>query len=302
MTRLVRWIFAAMVITLSSLFLFGGQATVSSSWDSAAPLSQAVHDAVAVRAVPEVPGRSSNRRVLIHRIDNQHVLVAGRRVKVPFGTLPGTEVVAGLELHDNSNVNLSGTQIADPTPEGCPHRYFTFVNNFGAHNNQLLTLLNAFAVAKSLNRTLVVPPFLQGLNEFATRRVIKPERFYNFSLFRPEFCFVFRYERGMGDLIKHSAYRLFRVLPAGMSRPYVWLRPSFVVEREIHRTLARLPAHFTAVHRRTDLRNMYACAVPEATKPGFCHMRLDYIQRAQVATNHSTTEPFFLGTDNALLR
>ena len=68
----------------------------------------------------------------------------------------------------------------DPTSRGCPLRYFTFVNNFGVHNNPLLTLLNAFAVAKSLNPTLVVPPFIQGLNEYAVRCVIKPERFYDF--------------------------------------------------------------------------------------------------------------------------
>ena len=51
----------------------------------------------------------------------------------------------------------------DPTPPGCPHDYFTFVNNFGAHNNQLVTLLNAFAVAKNISRTLVIPPFIQVL-------------------------------------------------------------------------------------------------------------------------------------------
>ena len=35
---------------------------------------------------------------------------------------------------------------------------------------------------------------------------------------------------------------------------------------------------------------------------GYCHMRLDYIVSAQLATNHSTTDPFFLGTDNPVLR
>ena len=151
------------------------------------------------------------------RIDKQHFIVRGRRFKVPFGTLPGTETLGhmqirrigllppgknGSELEEAAGRAADQTATAndrmdgaaddddggggglDGTPPGCPHRFFTFVNNFGAHNNQLISLLNAFAVARNLSRTLVIPPFIQGLNEFATRRVIKPERYYNFSLFR----------------------------------------------------------------------------------------------------------------------
>lgn len=33
-----------------------------------------------------------------------------------------------------------------PTPPGCPRRFFSFANNFGGHNNQLISLLNAFAL------------------------------------------------------------------------------------------------------------------------------------------------------------
>ena len=41
---------------------------------------------------------------------------------------------------------------------------------------------------------------VQGLNEFAVRRVLKPDRFYNFSLFREAgYCFVTRSEGGDGQ-------------------------------------------------------------------------------------------------------
>ena len=110
-----------------------------------------------------------------------------RRVKVPFGTLAGTETV-GRSPHALRTTTANGTKEGpseeevepNPTPRGCTHRYFTFVHNFGAHNNQLISLLSAFAIAKNLSRTLVIPPFIQGL---------KPERYYNFSLLL--FCYGF---------------------------------------------------------------------------------------------------------------
>eukprot|EP00667_Euglena_gracilis_P012753 EG_transcript_13117 len=227
------------------------------------------------------------------QLDAFHVVVDGKRRKVPYGTVPGTEVAGA------NDTLFEG----DPTPPGCPHSYFTFVNNFGAHNNQLLTLLNAFAVARNLSRTLVLPPFLQGLNEFATRRVIKPDRFYNFSLFREGgFCFITTYSPHLGPLLKHAAYRLFRVLPRNVSRPYHLLRPSDLVAAEVGRTVRRLPGRYVAVHRRVDLRNMYACQVPEDEKPGYCHMRLEYINAARAANNFSTSDAFFVGTDNPQAR
>jgi hypothetical protein len=221
------------------------------------------------------------------QIDQFHMIVDGKRKKIPFGTLPGTEAAGNVTMFEG-----------DPTPPGCPHDYFTFVNNFGAHNNQLVTLLNAFAVAKNISRTLVIPPFIQGLNEFAVRRVHKPEKFYNFSLLREAgYCYVSQYSPHMGPLLKHAAYRLFRVLPANVSRPYHLLRPSLLVEKEVERTLARLPEKFTAVHRRVELRNMYSCQVPEEDKAGHCHMRVEFINEARRENNLSETEHFFLGTD-----
>ena len=44
-------------------------------------------------------------------------------------------------------------------PPGCPVRFFKFTNDFGGHSNQLITLLNAFEIAKEKNLTLVLPVF-----------------------------------------------------------------------------------------------------------------------------------------------
>eukprot|EP00668_Euglena_longa_P031589 GGOE01040824.1.p1 GENE.GGOE01040824.1~~GGOE01040824.1.p1 ORF type:complete len:389 (+),score=81.35 GGOE01040824.1:85-1251(+) len=283
-----------LVLSLQTTWQVSSQSSVATGMDvpaGEAPPHEAVEDVV----VGPEPAQTKRPRGSLRpmREDRFHMVVDGKRRKIPFGTVPGTEVVGA------KDALFEG----DPTPRGCPHSYFTFVNNFGAHNNQLLTLLNAFAVARNLSRTLVLPPFLQGLTEYATRRVIKPDRFYNFTLFKESgFCFVTTYSPHMGPLVKHAAYHLFRVLPRNMSRPYHLLRPSALVSAEVERTLQRLPERYVAVHRRVDLRNMYACQGPEGEKPGYCHMRLEYINTARAALNFSIGEAFFVGTDNPQVR
>eukprot|EP01006_Ploeotia_vitrea_P063612 TRINITY_DN85892_c0_g1_i1.p1 TRINITY_DN85892_c0_g1~~TRINITY_DN85892_c0_g1_i1.p1 ORF type:complete len:422 (-),score=25.71 TRINITY_DN85892_c0_g1_i1:287-1552(-) len=198
---------------------------------------------------------------------------------------------------------ILGTEIpttdVDPTPPGCPKRYLTFVNDFGSHNNQLITLLNALAVTRDMGYTIVLPPFI----DFERRRPHKPTKIYDFTLFRQAgYCFVTELNTTiMGHPRKHAAYKLFRTLPANMSRPYHLLRPSELVEGEVRKWLPKLPLNFTAVHRRSDLRDMYMCKVPEEEKPGFCHMRLDYIRQVQREVN-KTDELFFLGTDHPELK
>eukprot|EP00906_Rhabdomonas_costata_P012169 RCo017385 len=112
----------------------------------------------------------------------------------------------------------------------------------------------------------------------------------------------------MGTLRRHAAYHLFRTLPVDGSRAYDLLLPSPSLSREIDRYQRFLPANYTAVHRRTNLRNMYLCKDPPTaadggdsknhTKPPFCEMRVPYIRQAQLETGHSVTEKIFLATDN----
>uniref|UniRef100_A0A7S1IV31 Peptide-O-fucosyltransferase n=1 Tax=Eutreptiella gymnastica TaxID=73025 RepID=A0A7S1IV31_9EUGL len=181
-------------------------------------------------------------------------------------------------------------------PAHCPRRYFTFSNVFGGHHNQIITLLNAFEVARNLSYTLVVPPFL----EKETLRIIRTTKHYNWTAFkRAGYCFIFSFHPLMGELRMHSAMRLFRVLPANVSRPYHLLAPSEYVQKEVDLWKTRVTQNYTAVHRRTELRQLYSCNPKVVSeRAGFCDMDLHYIRTAQQETGHSITARFWMAIDN----
>eukprot|EP00667_Euglena_gracilis_P012967 EG_transcript_13346 len=99
-------------------------------------------------------------------------------------------------------------------PAGCSSKQFMFVTtSYGQHSNQLIALLNAFVIAKLLNRTLVVGHFVyNSYHSLATynttddghaepdrkrgvinRRYIVPHELYDFSKFTEQgYCHTFR--------------------------------------------------------------------------------------------------------------
>ena len=57
-------------------------------------------------------------------------------------------------------------QLENPPHVGCPQDRFMYVTaGYGQHNNQLIALLNALVIARNLNRTLIIGPFIY-MNRF----------------------------------------------------------------------------------------------------------------------------------------
>eukprot|EP00667_Euglena_gracilis_P016759 EG_transcript_17577 len=189
----------------------------------------------------------------------------------------------------------------EPLPPGCPHRFFQFTNDFGGHSNQLISLLNALEIARSVNLTLVLPVFLEGLDK-GHPLAYAPWALYDFDFFREAgYCFVKQLPQAHYPVLKHSAYRIFRVLPPNVSRPYHLLRPSQRVAKEVRKMLGRLPANFTAVHRRIKMFTLFDCnrkgKGPNFIKPPFCWPKMEYVRQAQAEMGASPRDPVFVATD-----
>eukprot|EP00668_Euglena_longa_P032186 GGOE01041483.1.p1 GENE.GGOE01041483.1~~GGOE01041483.1.p1 ORF type:complete len:360 (-),score=100.35 GGOE01041483.1:96-1175(-) len=184
----------------------------------------------------------------------------------------------------------------------CPHRFFQFINDFGGHSNQLLSLLNALEIARSVNLTLVLPVFMEGMDK-GRPLMYNPWALYDFDLFREAgYCFVKRLPEAQHyPVLKHSAYRIFRVLPPNVSRPYHLLRPSQRVAREVRKMLRQLPENFTAVHRRIKMFTLFDCnrrgKGPHFVKPPFCWPKQEYVREAQAAMGATPLDPVFVATD-----
>ena len=147
----------------------------------------------------------------------------------------------------------------------------------------------------------LVQDFIEGLDK-GRPLLYRPWALYDFDLFKEHgYCFVHRLPERHVALIKHTAYKIFRILPANVSRPYHLLKPSLRVDKEIKKMLRVLPENFTAVHRRIKMYTLFDCnrkgKGQNFTKPPFCWIRSEYVRQAQAENNITVPDPVFLATD-----
>eukprot|EP00668_Euglena_longa_P030320 GGOE01037783.1.p1 GENE.GGOE01037783.1~~GGOE01037783.1.p1 ORF type:complete len:509 (+),score=111.47 GGOE01037783.1:91-1527(+) len=110
------------------------------------------------------------------------------------------------------------TSFAPPLPAGCPANRFLYVTmGYGQHNNQLIAVLNALAIAGALNRTLIMGPFihmappdpLPGVRHTGPRKpqrqFVDPRYLYSWSGYRQQSCFVHHAEFFLRNPAPHHA-------------------------------------------------------------------------------------------------
>eukprot|EP00906_Rhabdomonas_costata_P004430 RCo006546 len=111
---------------------------------------------------------------------------------------PWWQCCAAVEVLGTGNGTASASGVVHrrfraPLPPHCPrNRLLRFRNDFGGHNNQLITLLNALEIATAMNLTLLLPDFMEGVIPL-TPKLISPSVHYDWSLFRAaNYCFIYR--------------------------------------------------------------------------------------------------------------
>eukprot|EP01012_Entosiphon_sulcatum_P007944 TRINITY_DN14166_c0_g1_i1.p1 TRINITY_DN14166_c0_g1~~TRINITY_DN14166_c0_g1_i1.p1 ORF type:complete len:464 (-),score=38.51 TRINITY_DN14166_c0_g1_i1:129-1520(-) len=223
---------------------------------------------------------------------------------IPPNASEEVTIAAEFRAENTTNEHTPGSAALARVPKGCPFVFMKFTNDFGGHNNQLLTLLNAFTITKRYNYTMVLPYFIEGATS-PRPQLANPWSVYDLRPFWVAgYCFINSRPALPKDavVLSYTAYQLFRVLPRNHSRPYHLLRPSIRISREVQAVLATLPANFTGVHRRIGIATMYSCK--NTPRPPYCWIRPSYIREAQDLTNVSTRQrdPVFLATDMAKVR